>query len=136
MVCVINAHECYSAAYALARVRNRLFTAITRSKAWIRVCGVGDDMKRLMEEFGRLCADNYELRFVYPTAQQRKGMRVVHRDRSSADIERVERHRSNLSQVLEDLRSGKVYKEDLLEIGTEVRELLAVREGKRDDDQC
>ena len=135
MVYVVNAHECYSAKYGLAQVRNRLFTAITRSKAWIRVCGVGGDMKRLIEEFDRLRADNYELRFVYPTAQQRKGMRVVHRDRSSADIERVERHKANLSQVVEDIKLGKVYKEDLLEIGTEVRELLAVREGKRDDDQ-
>lgn len=135
MVYVINAHECYSAAYALARVRNRLFTAITRSKAWIRVCGVGDGMKRLIEEFDRLRTDNYELRFIYPTAQQRKGMRVVHRDRSSADSARVERNRRRLSQVLEDVRSGKVYKEDLLEVGTEVRKLFAVSEGKRDDDQ-
>ena len=135
MVYVINAHECYSARYGLAQIRNRLFTAITRSKAWVRVCGVGDDMKRLMEEFAKLRADNYELRFIYPNAQQRKGMRVVHRDRSSADIKRVERHKSNLSQLMEDLKSGKIYTEDLPEIRKEMRNLLTVREGKRRDDQ-
>lgn len=135
MVYVINAHECYSARYGLAQIRNRLFTAITRAKAWIRVCGVGEEMKRLKEEFGKLRDDDYELRFVYPTAQQRKGMRIVHRDRSSADIKRVERHKSNLSEFIEDLKSGKVYSEDLPEIGKEVQELLAVREGRRGDDQ-
>ena len=135
MVYVINAHECYSAWHGLARIRNRLFTAITRSKAWVRVCGVGDDMKRLMEEFDKLRADDYELRFVYPTAQQRKGMHVVHRDRSSADIKLVEGYKNNLSQLMEDLKSGKVYKEDLPEIGKEMRELLMVMEGKRPDGQ-
>ena len=135
MVYVINAHECYSAEYGLARIRNRLFTAITRSKAWVRVCGVGDDMKRLMEEFDKLRAADYELRFVYPTAQQHKGMRVVHRDRSSADIKLVEGYKNNLSQLMEDLKSGKVYREDLPEIGKEMRELLMVMEGKRSDGQ-
>ena len=63
-------------------------------------------------------------------------MRIVHRDRSSADLKRVERHKSNLSEFIEDLKSSKVYSEDLPEIGKEVRELLAVREGRRGDDQC
>lgn len=132
MVYVINAHECCSARYGLAQLRNRLFTAITRSKAWIRVCGVGDDMKQLTEEYAKLRDNDYELHFVYPTAQQRKGMRVVHRDRSSADVKRAQRHMSNLLQLAEDLKSGKVYTEDLPE---EVQKLLAVREGKRGDDQ-
>ena len=132
MVYVINAHECCSARYGLAQLRNRLFTAITRSKAWIRVCGVGDDMKQLTEEYAKLRDNDYELHFVYPTAQQRKGMRVVHRDRSSADVKRAQRHTRNLLQLAEDLKSGKVYTEDLPE---EVQKLLAVREGKRGDDQ-
>ena len=37
MVYIINAQDCFSAFGNLAGVRNRLFTAMTRSKAWVRV---------------------------------------------------------------------------------------------------
>lgn len=51
MVYVVNAHDCWSSRYNLARIRNQLFTAITRTKAWVRVCGVGREMKQLSEEY-------------------------------------------------------------------------------------
>ncbi len=35
----------------LARKRNILFIAMTRSKAWLRVLGYGEDMRGLVEEF-------------------------------------------------------------------------------------
>ena len=41
MVYVIHAEDCHSTAGNLATLRNQLFTAITRSKAWIRVAGIG-----------------------------------------------------------------------------------------------
>ncbi|RFZ01136.1 hypothetical protein DSM43518_05629 [Mycobacterium marinum] len=44
MVYIVNAEECQTSAYNLATVRNRLFTAMTRSKAWVRVLGVGPQM--------------------------------------------------------------------------------------------
>lgn len=40
MVYIVNAHDCESG-WNLATIRNQLFTAITRSKAWVRVLGVG-----------------------------------------------------------------------------------------------
>ena len=39
MVYVINAQDCYGNPYNVARVRNQLFTAITRSKAWVKILG-------------------------------------------------------------------------------------------------
>ena len=53
MVYVINAQDCYDSYFPseLAKARNRLFTAITRSKAWVRVIGVGKKMHHLIEEF-------------------------------------------------------------------------------------
>ena len=51
MVYIINADDCHSAVFELARIRNRLFTAITRSKAWVRVLGVGPRMKDLIREY-------------------------------------------------------------------------------------
>ena len=72
MVYIINAQDCYDArdrrptAPNLARIRNRLFTAITRSKAWVRVLGVGEEMKLLKEEYDRLAKEDFKLQFAYP----------------------------------------------------------------------
>ena len=44
MVYVINSDLCYDSTFELAKKRNQLFTAITRSKAWVRVLGVGENM--------------------------------------------------------------------------------------------
>jgi superfamily I DNA and RNA helicase len=44
MVYIINAQDCYYSFGNMATVRNRLFTAITRSKAWVRVLGFGKGM--------------------------------------------------------------------------------------------
>jgi len=50
MVYIINAHECFSD-YNISQKRNMLFTALTRSKAWVRVIGYGENMKALQQEF-------------------------------------------------------------------------------------
>ena len=69
MVYIINAENCQSAVSDLARIRNRLFTAITRSKAWVRVLGVGRRMKELTREYEALKARQFKLSFRYPSAR-------------------------------------------------------------------
>src|SRR3712207_8954592 len=51
---LFRSQDCNASSVNLARVRNRLFTAITRSKAWVRVTGVGPGMVELMEEFAAI----------------------------------------------------------------------------------
>jgi superfamily I DNA and RNA helicase len=53
MIYVVNADECFSG-LELARKRNILFTAMTRSKAWLRVIGCGENMKALEDEYMRI----------------------------------------------------------------------------------
>ena len=71
MVYIINGQDCHSSSWNLATLRNRLFTAITRSKAWIRVLGVGDGMRELLSEYDLLRGRDFELEFLYPNADQR-----------------------------------------------------------------
>lgn len=113
MVYVINAQDCHSAAWNLASIRNRLFTAITRSKAWVRVLGVGDGMKELIEEFNRLKQRNFELHFQYPTEEQRKQLMIVHRDITSEERKRVKSREKDLLELVADLESGKLHLEDI-----------------------
>lgn len=129
MVYVINAHDCYAADHNLAVIRNRLFTAITRSKAWVRVCGVGRDMESLIAEHSRLDAAEYTMSFVYPTKLQRREMRIVHRELSDEGVMR-DGHRKNMSRLIEDVKDGNVYPEDFIDLAPTLREVLVVKEGR------
>jgi superfamily I DNA and RNA helicase len=113
MVYIINAQDCHSSAWNLARVRNRLFTAITRSKAWVRVVGIGDGMRQLAREYDELKSRNFELHFIYPTDEQRKQLKIVHRDMTLEERNRLRRREKNLFDLITDLESGSVQPEDL-----------------------
>lgn len=136
MVYIINAQDCYDArdrrptAPNLARVRNRLFTAITRSKAWVRVLGVGEEMKLLKEEYDRLAKEDFKLQFAYPTKEQRKRMHMVHRDVSRENGKLIREDRENLSRIVSDIRSGKVRLADFdKETLSELRKELSLTSG-------
>ena len=127
MVYIVNAQDCHAATQNLAGIRNRLFTAITRSKAWVRVLGVGESMTKLKSEYEALKARNFELRFTYPTLEQRARLRVIHRDISTEESGRLKHRDRNLNDLLEDLESGAVRVEDLDE-GTLARFKKVLRE--------
>ena len=114
MVYVINAQDCNLPAMNLAAIRNQLFTAITRSKSWIRVLGVGSPMDALIAEFNRLKEADFVLRFLYPTAEQRENLRIVHRDMGRADQGTLEEHQPELQRVLADWEAGNMQAEDAM----------------------
>lgn len=113
MVYVMNAHQCYTSWGNLGRVRNQLFTAITRSKAWVKVLGVGESMKKLKEEFERVEAQNYELNFLYPTEETRKHLRVLNRDLTPEEQKRIKGARTSVSTLADEIAAGRVLLEDL-----------------------
>ena len=111
MVYVVNAQDCYSG--DMAKIRNQLFTAITRSKAWVRILGVGSNMAQLMQEYKKVKDNNYTLYFTYPTEPQRKHMNIVNRDMSSDERAKISKRRINLAELIKDLEEQKVFPEDL-----------------------
>lgn len=113
MVYIINAQDCNSAKFNLANKRNQLFTAITRSKAWIRVLGVGSCMDALMKEYKTLKEQKFELKFVYPTEEQRKQLRIVHRDMSTKGQRQLKNHRKGMDDLISDIEAGNIHIEDL-----------------------
>ena len=113
MVYVINAQDCHGRGRNLARIRNRLFVAITRSKAWVRVLGVGGGMQALEAEYDRLVKRHFDLQFTYPSQEQRQRLRLVHRDMTDAERRRVYKSGQELGNLVNDLESGRVRVEDL-----------------------
>jgi superfamily I DNA and RNA helicase len=60
--------------------RNTIFTAITRSKAWVRICGYGASMTGIADEVAKVRAADFKLKFNIPTAEQMAEMRRVNAD--------------------------------------------------------
>lgn len=113
MVYVINAQECNCSGPNLASLRNRLFTAITRSKAWVRIVGYGPGMQGLLDEFSILKQQGFVLDFEYPDEVLLGKLRIVHRDLSPQGRQRLECRKVQLVEVLNDLENGEIHPEDL-----------------------
>lgn len=110
MIYVIDAHECYSGS-ELARKRNILFTAMTRSKAWLRVLGYGSSMAELEKEFNKVKNKNFCLEFTYPSEEQRRKMNLINRD--TKEREKINKRINSLQDFIEALKQGEIQREDL-----------------------
>lgn len=86
MVYIINAQDSFAGwdKSATALERNRLFTAITRAKAWVRVLGVGKSMDGLIQEWDALRKNEYKLKFRYPTQEEKQELRLINKELSGA----------------------------------------------------
>ncbi len=114
MVYIINAHECFDA-FNRTQKRNMLFTALTRSKAWVRVIGFGSNMQALQKEFEKVKQNNFELNFVYPTEEEREKLNIVNRDMSMQERKNLDKKSASLEDLLASLLNGDLHKEDLPE---------------------
>jgi len=99
MVYVLDAHYCYHP--AIYR-RNVLFTAITRSRAWVRICGWGPAMQRLQAECDLVREHNYALKFRLPTSDELEEMRKIQRDRTAQEQDRFETAGAELARLLDE----------------------------------
>jgi superfamily I DNA and RNA helicase len=115
MVYVINAQDCYASFLPgeLSKARNRLFTGITRSKAWVRVLGIGAGMEGLEQEYRSVRERNFRLEFIYPNEVARKKLQIVNRDMTRAERERVRKGLGDASSFVDALERGELEVEDL-----------------------
>lgn len=127
MVYIINAQECYSGNYSerdLIRVRNILFTAITRSKSWVRVLGYGKEMEDLIKEYESVKNNNYKLKFRYPSVDEIKRLNTIHRDITDSDkvqFERLSGFLKDLNKIVANIKKGNDYIESYPE---EMRKII------------
>jgi superfamily I DNA and RNA helicase len=107
-------HAEYGVAGAgLSRRRNVLFTALTRAKAWLRICGVGSYMKILCDEVSAIEADGYELRFRYPTEEEIKKIKSAYRERTRHQRRTISREVKEARKLFERIASGEIKLDDL-----------------------
>ncbi|KRB42064.1 DEAD/DEAH box helicase [Phenylobacterium sp. Root700] len=131
MVYIMNADSCYYSFGGLQKIRNQIFTAITRSKAWVKVLGVGPNMERLKEEYERVRDRDYRLDFIYPTEQTRRFLKVVNRDLTAAEKRSIKGAALNVRELAAELESGRLMIDDLPQ--DELKRLRALLDEKMSD---
>ena len=106
------AHSEYVASpYIPVRARNVMFTAMTRSRAWVRLCGIGEAMRDFTEELQRVKEHGYRLAFKVPTVEELQKMQRIHRDKTDTEIAKQRDLLQSLDQVLVMAESGDLVRE-------------------------
>lgn len=129
MVYIANSEYCADGA-ELSKLRNILFTSITRSRAWVRICGVGEEMQQIQREYEQ-CADNdYNLCFKVPTPKELEAARKLNRERTSTEKKILKTSKDNINELIDNLENGTVD----LELLPELDKLMEVlKKGNRDE---
>lgn len=80
-------------------MRNKLFTAFTRSKAWLKVTGIGEDFDVLKDEINKTLNDYPEFKFIYPNKDSVK--------QHQRDLSKKNEEREELANILMDFAKRK-----------------------------
>jgi superfamily I DNA and RNA helicase len=120
MVYIMNADFCYEGS-ELKKKRNILFTAITRSKAWVRVCGIGKRMEELEKEFNKVKTNHFTLKFRYPTKKEIEKMNTINRDMTDNEKQAIRSDVSAFKEIIKRIKTGKALIEDY---PTEMQQML------------
>jgi superfamily I DNA and RNA helicase len=129
MVYIADAQELARGSITL---RNMLFTAITRSRAWVRICAWGPDAEELKSEFEHVQREEFRLRFKIPTKPEREKMHKLHRDLSDAEQAKLDQTTRKLREALAAIDRGDV---DFETLPADLRQGLARLARVSEDDE-
>jgi len=90
-----------------------LFTAITRSRCWVNICGIGEKMKKIKKEIDLVREKNYQLDFIFPSDLEKR--RKLHGELSVEKRREKTEQIKNLKSIVVSLNEGKLSPEDLPE---------------------
>ena len=115
MVYIVNS-EYTTLGHELIKLRNILFTAITRSRAWIRICGIGENMKALNLEIEQVRNNDFTLKFKMPTQKELNNMRLIHRDRTIEEMGQITKAEKSIKEIMKLIESGVLNPESSQEL--------------------
>lgn len=99
MVYIVNAQRCADSLTPKSD-RNALFTAITRSKGWIRVLGYGEEMQLLCDEFEEIKKHDFKLYFEhYPTEEEQNELILNNKDLDKGSISSLNNTRNLINKL-------------------------------------
>lgn len=113
MIYVMGSQYCFGSWGSLIRNRNILFTAITRSRAWVRITGVGPLFGKLGDEIREVLTRDFRLSFRVPSEEERRRMRQIHRDRTAGELKKIATSTKSLEDFVTLLERQELTLEDI-----------------------
>ncbi|AUQ41085.1 ATP-binding domain-containing protein [Yersinia ruckeri] len=97
----------------LGKKRNALFTAITRTKAWLRITGIGDGMTQLSKEITKVFEKNFRLEFQYPSTAELEKLDSAYQDKTDNEKQEIYEGFGQLKKLKAMFDSGELSIEDI-----------------------
>lgn len=126
MVYIVNSEYC-ACGTEMITLRNTLFTAITRSRAWVKICGISPMMGNLKAEIDKCILSSYELSFKIPTQVGLEKMRLIHRDRTESEKREIKESQLAIQKLTKALKRGDIDASAIPELSA-LLEVLGVNE--------
>lgn len=126
MVYIMNADYCMIGP-EIIKQRNILFTAITRSRAWVRICGVGKSFNTLLTEFTQCKNNDFRLTFKCPNKKEMQEIRKLNRERTEEEKVTAAKAKSNINELISMIEQDGVDSDMVPELET----LLNILKKKR-----
>jgi superfamily I DNA and RNA helicase len=79
--------------------RNRAFTAISRSKGWVRISGVGRQMQRVANEIEMVLTDLPRLKFVFPDMEKIRRLDATETSRRRKSVRTAKEAATQLAKI-------------------------------------
>jgi superfamily I DNA and RNA helicase len=130
MVYVVDAQDAFGFSRREAK-RNALFTAITRSRAWVRICGYGEGMRKLELEMQKLEAKNFRLEFVVPSQAEQDTMRTIQSEDITGVAQAKKTAQESAMLLMKSVREGRISFKDL---PSDIREQLRLFTSDEEED--
>ena len=134
MVYIVNSECCYEG-IELIKLRNILFTAITRSRAWVRLYGVGSSMDGLINEIQKFINKEYVLDFKIPSKKEMEKLRTINRERSITDTKKIEEAQKGIKTLLEMVSKGELDASQIPELSSLMKLFLNEQATGEDADE-
>jgi superfamily I DNA and RNA helicase len=112
MVYILDSDRCFTGP-ELIKKRNILFTAITRSRAWVRMTGCGPAMRSLVKEVDNVFENKFVLDFKIPSELELASLRRIHRDMTEEERRKQQKTLKDLKEALAEIEQGTVNLADL-----------------------
>lgn len=97
----------------IVQARNVLFTAITRSRAWIRISGVGHGMDVIEEEIMK-CKDNgFTLEFDIPSEEEIRKLNLLNKGTTNKRVKQIQTGEKATDELIQLLKQGEIDSNDI-----------------------
>lgn len=113
----------------IVQARNTLFTAITRSRAWIRITGVGSGMDLIEAEINKCKDKGYVLEIDIPSKSEIERLNLLNKGTSVKEQQKVRNVEKTADQLIKMLKSGEIETQNIPQLNDLV-ELLKQRKGE------